>query len=182
MKSWQKFTDKILLDRAGAGDADAFGALYQRYVGKIYRFIFFRIKEQEQVDDLTNEVFLRTWQQLSDSLKIDNLSAYLYKTARHLIIDHYRSRREQVNIESIELVDESSDLPAELLSDQAVGELLKNIDKLRDDYREVLLLRYVADLSIKEIATVIDKSPGAVKVAIHRAIKKLKDIYFPAKK
>ena len=178
MKGLQQFTDKILLDRSRAGDTTAFGVLYHRYVGKVYRFIFFRINEKDLVDDLTNEVFLKTWQQIQAEKRIDNLQAYLYRVTRNLIIDHYRQRREQIDIEKVEhLVDDAQDLLDEMNLNTEIKDLLKKIDELRDDYKEILLLRYVEDLTIKEIADILDKSVGAVKVMTHRAIKKLKEIY-----
>ena len=178
MKGLQKFTDKILLDRSRAGDSSAFAVLFHRYVSKVYRFIFFRIKEKDLVDDLTNEVFLRIWQQIQAEKKIDNFQAYIYKITRNLIVDHYRQRREQVDIDKVEhLIDETQDLLSGINLDSEVADLLKKIEYLRDDYKEILLMRYVEDLTIAEIADILDKSPGAVKVMTHRAIKKLKEIY-----
>lgn len=178
MKALQKFTDKILLDRSRAGDSGAFAVIFHRYAKKIYRFIFFRIKEKDLADDLTNEVFLRMWEQIRAEKKIDNLQAYLYKITRNLIIDHYRRQRAEVDIEKAKhLIDDEQDLLADVSLDSEVKDLLSKIEFLRDDYREILLLRYVEDFSIAEIAEILDKSAGAVKVMTHRAIKKLKEIY-----
>ncbi len=178
MKALQRFTDKILLDRSRAGDSGAFGVIFQRYAKKIYRFIFFRIKEKDLADDLTNEVFLKMWQQIQADKKIDNLKAYIYKITRNLLIDYYRKQRDEVDIENAKhLIDDNQDLINDITLTSEVIELLTKIEFLREDYREVLLLRYVEDLSIAEIADILDKSPGAVKVTTHRAIKKLREIY-----
>lgn len=178
MNPLNKFTDQILLDLCQAGDANAFEVIYNRYVDKIYRFVYFRINEKDMVDDLTNEIFLKTWRQIRDNKKIDNLKAYLYKITRNLIIDHYRTRREQIDIEKVpHLVDDGQDLVSEINLTDDLEYLKKKIKNLRTDYREVLIFRYIEDLTIAEIAEILDKTEGAVKVMTHRAINKLKEIY-----
>lgn len=178
MKALHSFTDKVLVDRAQAGDLSAYEVIFKRYSGKVYRFIFFRIKDSASVDDLVNEVFLKLWQQLQKGVSIKNVRAYIYQMARNSVIDHYRTRREHVDITKIEHVLESEyDMVAENMTQSEIRELLKRMSNLRDDYQEMLHLRYVEDFTITEIAEILKKSKGAVKVTIHRAVKKLQDLY-----
>lgn len=178
MKALHTFTDKVLVDRVQAGDIDAYEILFKRYSGKIYRFVYFRIREQETVDDLVSETFLKLWQQLADEKKIKNLQAYLYRIARNIVIDHYRARKEDVDISAVEHVLEADiDLTHDVTIQSDIKEMMHKMNSLSDDYQEILQLRYVEDLTIAEIAQVLEKSKGAVKVSIHRAVKKLQEVY-----
>ncbi len=177
MNALHKLTDRILTDRIVAGDADAFGILFNRYSKKIYRFAFFRIKEQETIDDIVNDVFLQFWQMCQSGTYIDNTKALIYKITRNKIIDYYRTRKEHQGLDKAVAIIDDFDIHSDILKDSEVQKLLQNLNMLKTEYKEVLQLRYVDDLSISEIAIVLGKSVGAVKVTIHRAIQKLKIIY-----
>ncbi len=178
MKAHITFSDSILVERAQTGDADAYGVLYRRYVGKIYRFIFFRIKDSEAVDDLTNDVFLKFWKLIQSGATVQHVKAYLYKIARNSVIDYYRTRREHVELqEAHNIVDDGQDVMGDVMMNDDIRQLLQKIESLAHDHKELLLLRYVEDLSIAEISKIVGKSKGAVRVAIHRATAKLKTVY-----
>ena len=175
------FNDKFLIAGSLAGDDQAFGKLYDKYINEIYRFILMRVRNTEEAQDLTNEVFLKIWQYIStNDSDIDNVRAFLYRMARNIVIDGYRkSGKEMLALddEMIEsLPDESIDLEGEIEKQDEVNAVLSVVDKLPNDQRELILMKYVQDLSVKEIAQVLEKSRGAVRVAMHRAIKKLKTL------
>ena len=83
-----------------AKDPDAFGELYNIYVDQIFRFIYFKVSRKEEAEDLTAEVFLKTWQYINEekAKKIDNLKAFLYQTARNSVIDFYRKKNPTENL------------------------------------------------------------------------------------
>jgi len=175
------FKQKLLLVRAQTGDSDAFGEIYDLYVDKIYRFIFFKVSNHEAAEDLCAEVFLKTWQYLNepDKRQVGNLNALLYQAARNIVIDYYRTSRREVltDTESLKLIEDSRQ--QSLLEEVQISSEIENIEvhlrKLKDEFREVLILKFVEELSNKEISKILDKSHGATRVLIHRALKVLKD-------
>ncbi|PIY78795.1 MAG: hypothetical protein COY82_00585 [Parcubacteria group bacterium CG_4_10_14_0_8_um_filter_35_7] len=173
--------DKTLVLRAKSGDKEAFGQLYDLYISKIYRFIYFKVSSQEEAEDLTSETFLKAWQYINSgsSKKITNFSALLYKIARNSVIDFYR-RRSQGEIlgeEALFLNEESyeEDLNEKIQVRSEMEGVERNLKKLKDEYREVIILRFIEEFRIGEIAKILDKPQGAVRVLIHRALKSLRE-------
>ena len=110
-----KFKDQILIAECLAGDEEAFGQLYDKYVDPIYRFILLRVSNPDEARDLTSEVFLKSWQYLSSAEKtVDNFKALVYRVARNLVIDFYRSQKNSAlaltDLEWDKLPDEDSSL------------------------------------------------------------------------
>lgn len=188
----KEIVDQFLIFRARSkGDSEAFGRLYDRYIKDIYRFIYFKVSSKELAQDLSSEAFLRLWKHISSDNAVSNPRGYLFKIARHLIADYYR-REDVKRPESIEklvtLSSESASITSEsVLSDSGTGQrkietdadaaiILKRIACLKEDFRDVLMLRLVHGLSFKDISVVLDKKPGTVRVIFHRAMKALKAI------
>lgn len=162
-------------------DREAFGELYDHYIDDIFRFVYYKVSNRADAEDLTNEIFLKTWRYLIDDSKrdIDNFRALIYSTARSKVIDHYRkhSDREECSVEEmLEFETSDTNLEAEVEQDLTQEQILKNLKKLKDNYQEVIVLRYLQELSTKETAQVMDKSRSSVRVTLHRAIKKLKQL------
>ena len=173
--------DKYLVAATQAGDEEAFGKLYDKYSNLIYRFIVFRISSREDANDLTAEVFLKAWQYLvSGNRNVENFKALLYRMAGNLVIDYYRqSGRELQSLDEgqwNQLIDEAYNLEDQIRQKDYARLIQQAMEKLSQDERELLIMRYINDLDIKEISTILDKTSGAVRVALHRAIKALKEI------
>lgn len=174
-----KFSDQFLIASSIAGDEQAFGKLYDQYVKEIFRFVALRVRSSHEAQDLTAEAFLKAWQYISSQQKqVKDFRALLYRIARNVVIDHYRSsRKESVSFEQGEmekLVDPNSDLAERVAHTDDMRQVFLVLDQLPDDHRELIILRYVQDLSIKEIAEAQGKTNGAIRVALHRAIKQVK--------
>ena len=174
MRESSESQDKILLLKASQGDAEAFGLLFDKYSKKIYRFIYFKVSNPEIAEDITSQCFLRVWEQIGTEQKIRKFQSWLYRVARNLVIDYYRSRQK----EELPLIYSIEQLESELPNINADQELdLKQLEKLlftlKSEVREIITLRYIEELSIKEIAKIVDKSPANVRVIIHRALKEL---------
>lgn len=177
--------DKKLFFRLKKKDKDAFIEAYDLYADDIYRFVFFKIGHDEEAKDLTSAVFLKVWN-YAQSRGLDeskSLRAFIYKTARNLIIDHYRQLREtEARLDDTErvleemLVDEKQDLEkqSEILSDMEM--VREGLTKLKDEYREIILLRFIDELSFAEISEVTGKAAGNVRVLTFRALQALKEI------
>ena len=179
--------EKILLYKIKtAKDKDAFAALYDLYVEKIFRFIYFKINSREEAEDLTSDVFLRVWRYLIEDKDsaVRSFSALVYRTARNAVVDKYRERSRRGDISLDRDVPEDEDLVGttedvminSIESGIEAAQLIKNLNKLKQEYRDVLTMRYMDELTYSEIAEILNKSQLTVRVTIHRATKKLKDI------
>lgn len=175
-----KITEKVLLYKVKAKhDSEAYGLLYDSYVKQIYRFVFFKVSSHEEAEDITSEVFLKAWHYLQSGKEVKSFSGLLYRIARTTIIDMYRAKtiRPEVFIgeEDIEVSDGGKFLG---LLDQSieVERVVKMIKKLKQEYQEVITLRYVDELELNEIAEIMGKGAIAVRVTLHRAIAKLKEL------
>lgn len=162
-------------------DPNAFGEIYDHYVRQIYRFIFFKVSRVEVAEDLTSDTFLKAWQYLKEKREVSSLQALLYSVARSVVIDHYRStavERMTISINdddsTLQVSDEKS---AQLIRDVEAGvdihHIIETLRKLKDEYREVIVMKYLDGLSTSEIGQSLGKSAGSVRVLIHRALKVL---------
>jgi RNA polymerase sigma-70 factor (ECF subfamily) len=171
--------EKEILERAIRGEASAFGLLYNKYQPKLFRFIFLKVSQREEAEDLTHQVFLNAWQNI-ESFKDEGLplSSWLYKIARNKVIDFYRTRKQISSIESIpdEILALSTKSSEEEISQKIQLEsVYKALKKLPLDYQEVILMRFVEGLTPREIAKITGKNYGAVRVTQFRALKQLKN-------
>lgn len=170
--------NKILFLRVQNKDHEAYGQFYDIYVDKIYRFVFFKVNSAEDAKDLTSEVFLKTWQYIKNDKAIKNLNAFVYMVARNCIIDFYRERSRKDDNE--EFINEAhmaiaGDNPLlKQIKQTEMAEVLKALARLKDEYREAIILHYLNELSPKEMSQILDKSPGAVRVLLYRALNALK--------
>ena len=180
MPDWQDIDDVQLIVLAKDGEADAFGELYERYVQTIFRFVYVRLDDRRDAEDLTEEVFLRVWQSLPNYREQGvPFLAFLFRIARNAVIDFYRSSKSSAHQESIEdnpLQDLRSDPGEQAITNLEHQELRRILDTMREDYRMVLVLRFLSELSPEETAQVMGRSTGAVRVLQHRALAALRSI------
>lgn len=154
-----------------------FSQIYDDYIDRIYRFIFFKVNSQEIAEDLSSETFLRCWEKFrQNQSQIENPQAFLYQIARNLIIDHYRQkdRAQFVSSDYVPITDPRTDLEEKSLFSSDLETIKASLANLKSDYQEIIIWHYIDDLSINEIAKMLNKSEGAVRVTLHRALKSLK--------
>ncbi len=170
--------EKVIIESAVRGESSAFGLLYDHYQPKIYRFIVVKVARREEAEDLTHQVFLSAWQSIGSYKDVGYpFSSWLYRIARNQVIDHYRTNRASVGLEEIDpdiFATESHEVATEERFE--LDRALTAIRRLKPEYQDVIMMRFVEDLSVKDVALAIDKSEGAVKLIQHRALKQLKDI------
>jgi RNA polymerase sigma-70 factor (ECF subfamily) len=169
--------EKQLIERATRGETSAFGLLYDHYLPKIYRFIFVKTSRREEAEDLTHQVFLHAWQHIATYRDLGYpFSSWLYRIARNAVIDHYRTKRITYAVEDVdpETFAEEENVTLAIDRQFAVDEILALLRTLKQEYQDVLIMRFVDDLSPKEIAQVMNKSEGAVKLIQHRALHQLR--------
>ena len=175
------FKDKFLVSGASAGDEEAFAELYDKYVDSIFRFIMFRVPRREEAQDLTSETFLKAWQYIADEEKeIENFRPLIYRIARNLTIDYYRKKDKEVLALGDEqweaIIDESVNLKEKSFLQDDLRTVKKALLRAGEEQRELITMRFMQDLRIDEIAQILNKKSGTIRVALHRAIKDLKNI------
>jgi len=173
-----KIFEKILIQQIKKGDEQAFAQFYNTYQGKIYRFVYFKVSNEEKAQDLTNEVFMKAFNYIKDddAHEIDNFQAFIFKTAHNLVIDFYRTRKQNVSLDAISEIASKEDISQKIDDKLDVEKVAKAIKQLPDDYREIIILRFVDGLSFNEISHSTGKSLGSCRMLAHRGIKKIKEI------
>lgn len=178
-----RLKEKFLLYRIKAKkDAEAFGEIYDEYVKRIYRFIYFKVPSAEQAEDLTSETFLKAWHYLLEKRDVPNLQALLYSISRSVVIDWYRASSQERGTISLDEAMGNS-LP-DAVSERLIRDVeakfdttlvLERLRGLKDEYREVVIMKFLDEMTTAEIATVLGKSSANVRVILHRATKALTD-------
>lgn len=163
-------------------DKQAFIEAYDLYIEQIYRFVYFKIGSKEDAEDITSQVFLKCWNYIYEGNleSHDTLKPLLYKIARNTVIDHYRSSKDKQNV-SLENAEELSDEKQNLELGLAVGMdfqkiITEKLPLLKEEYRDVIILRFINELSVSEIARILGKTSGNIRVLIHRALQSLQGI------
>jgi RNA polymerase sigma-70 factor (ECF subfamily) len=167
-----------LVDRAKNGDGEAFGGLYDLYVDRVYRHIYYRVSNSADAEDLTQQVFIKAWQAVGKYKKSgSSFFAWLIKISHNLIIDFYRARKSEAHIDFDIVATRPETDPAHLAEAQFnQQEVRQAISKLNSDQQKVILMRYIEDFSYAEIAAALGKNEGAIRVILHRGLAKLKTI------
>ena len=168
-----------LTQRAVSGDPDAFAALYDFYVEQIYRFVLFRVGDEQTAEDLTSQVFLKAWDNLS-SYQIRGLlfRAWLFRIARNSVIDYYRTYKETTPLEPSALTkpDPAAEVGDQVEQQLQAEELRLALQQLTKDQQQVLTLRFIEGLSTEEVANVMGKRQGAIRALQMRGLQALAEI------
>jgi len=174
-----ELNDETALKLAAQGDQEAFGVLYERYVSRIYSYIYYRTGNQHDAEDLTARVFFRALRHVENYKDRGlPLSAWLYRIAHNLVANWHRdnSRRNEVPLDEILLVRHGGDLPElVLIKNEEKQNLLKVIHHLPADRHQLILLKFGEHLSNAEIGRVMGRSEGAIKSLYHRTLLSLRD-------
>lgn len=154
-----------LVNQAKSGDAEAFAMLYDAYVERVSRYIYFRVSENCDMEDLVSQVFLKAWENL-DRYQTGNspFVAWLYAIARNLVIDHYRMKKEVLSLEEALTLPSDVEMPDEEVQVRFdLEELRTALQFLKADQQQALILKYIAGLSNENIAKAMNKQEGTVR-------------------
>jgi RNA polymerase sigma-70 factor (ECF subfamily) len=169
-----------LVDRAVATrDPAAFGALYDRFLDRVYRYLYYRTGSQAEAEDLTEQVFLKAWEAI-DRFRWQGrpFQAWLYRLAHNVHIDHLRSKRQTISLNDEER-------PIELASEAATAELAQRLDadllaravrQLTPEQQQVIILRFLDGFENAQIAQIMNKREGAIRALQLRALLSLRRI------
>jgi RNA polymerase sigma-70 factor (ECF subfamily) len=171
--------DLKIVERAVSGESSAFGLLYDKYQEQIFRFIYVKVGRREDTEDLAAQVFLQALTNLSDWRDLGYpFSSWLYRIARNAVADFYRASKKTASLEDIP-VEQLGLMARELEVDTdialSVHRVREAMSSLKEEYQDVLLMRFVDDMSIKDTAAAIGKSEGATKLLTHRAVRTLRE-------
>ncbi|GHH78083.1 hypothetical protein GCM10018793_27540 [Streptomyces sulfonofaciens] len=166
-----------LVERAQAGEAEAFGRLYDQYSDTVYRYIYYRVGGKATAEDLTSETFLRALRRIGTfTWQGRDFGAWLVTIARNLVADHFKSSRFRLEVTTGEMLDANEverspeDSVLESLSNAA---LLDAVRRLNPQQQECVTLRFLQGLSVAETARVMGKNEGAIKTLQYRAVRTL---------
>ena len=170
--------DNHLLTLATQGDKRAFGVLYERYLDEIYRYVFYRVGDEHEAEDITANAFIRTWEHLPKMGRtgagIRGFRNWLYRVAKNLIIDFYRTR------ETVPLPDgyhrDEDPVEGAVERNAQAGRLAEAIMQLKPEYQQIIILRFINQLSHKACAEIMTLSDGQSRVLQYRALRKLREI------
>lgn len=148
---------------------------YEEYADAVFRHVMLRVRDREVAKDIVQETFSRTWLYLSKRKEVEHMRAFLYRVANNLIVDTMRKKRSvsldaMMEEDGFEPVDPNVEEPKDTLATQEAMKLLGSLDEI---YRTAITMRYIDELSPKEIAHVLGVSENVVSVRIHRGIERL---------
>jgi RNA polymerase sigma-70 factor (ECF subfamily) len=179
--SGEREEDAALARRAAAGDADAFGVLYDRYMDAVYRYVFYRVRNEAEAEDVTSDVFMRALRAIPKYEPRQAFLAWLYRIARNAVIDRSRRRaaRQQVSFEDA-LAHPNADQvinPDEgLLAGSDASVVRRAMQQLTPLQQEILVLRYVEGYDTKTISKLVGKRDGTIRGIEFRALTTLRGL------
>jgi RNA polymerase sigma-70 factor (ECF subfamily) len=170
-----------LVERAQAGEAAAFGLIYDRYVDTVFRFVYFRVGNRQLAEDLTSDTFLRALKRIgSFTWQGRDLGAWLVTIARNLVADHFKSGRYRLEVTTGDVLDaDREDRGPEGSPEAAVVDhitnvaLLTAVKQLNPEQQECIVLRFLQGFSVAETAQTMGKNEGAIKALQYRAVRAL---------
>jgi len=182
----QNLKEKLLIFRVSEGkDQRAYAELYRIYYDKIRSFVFFKVSSKEEAEDLASQAFLKAWEYMTnlEQRRVQDFKGFIYQLTRNLVVDFYRRQGRAPDVIALEDQGEEENIP-DSRQDFFLTQLYKSdrayitdcLKRLHDGYREIVVLRFLEDMEIGEIAEITGKTPGNVRVLIHRGIKALKKI------
>lgn len=173
-----------LLYKAKQGDSEAFGSLYEAYFTPIYRYIFWRLRNKELTEDLVQTVFVKVFQKI-DQFKDQgkNPLAYFFTVSRNLIIDYQRKSKavslEELAVQGFEAPDKKRGLAEDVGDKLKLEKIIKALEDLAEDQREVIIMKFINDLPNEEISRLTGKKEAAIRQLQCRALKILKEKFKP---
>ena len=156
-----------------------FSQIYDDYIDKIYRFVFFKVDSKSVAEDITSEAFTRLWKQVYLDKEIKNPSAFLFTAAKNLLIDHYRAKDKQpgnLGEAAIFVKDENQDIAKQAVLASDFGQVKDALNQLSDEHRQAISLYYIEQQPVSDVAKSLGKSVGATRVVLSRGMKHLRQI------
>jgi len=164
-----------LVESCQRGNLDDFGKLYDLYIKKIYNFIYYKTHHQETAEDLASQTFAKALEAIQKFKTKDGyFSAWLYQIARNTVIDYYRSKKVDYNLEDAWDMASETNIEQDLDAKQKLEEIKKKLKKFKSHERDIIIMRVWQEMSYAEIAEVVGKSEASCRMVFSRTIKQLR--------
>jgi len=172
--------DNLIISKCQKGELDEFAKIYDKYIKKIYNFIYYKTFHKELAEDLTSKTFMKALENIGrfNSNK-GKFSSWLYRIARNTVIDHYRTQKKELNLAEFWGIKDPSNFPEQLEAQQKLEEVKKYLKKLSKEQQEIVVMRIWNELSYKEISQILEKSESACKMTFSRVMKNLRSDLAP---
>ena len=168
--------EQQVLGACKKGNLEEFGKLYDVYVDKIYRFIFYKTSHKETAEDLTSETFTKALKSIGGfSANKGTFQAWLFKIARNTVIDFYRTKKNLVNIEDVWELGHTDNLQNVLSTQDDLRKVREYLSKLSPRQREIVILRVWDNMPYKQIAEIVNETEANCKMIFSKTIKKMKN-------
>ena len=161
------------------GKGEQFSILYDKYIQKVYGFVFHKVLHKELAEDITSDIFLKVLEKLHtfDSAKA-SFPTWIFRIARNVVIDHFRTFRQEIDIDDIWDIASAEDIQADADARQTYDVLRNHLQKLTACQREILMMHFWQGMSYKEIAEIFGKTEASIKMDASRGIAKLRKEFF----
>ncbi len=169
--------ERALVQRAVRRDAEAFARLYDHFVDKIFKYIYYKVRTTSQAEELTSQVFLKAWESIGSYRWTERpFAAWLYRIAHNLVVDYFRTHHQAVSLEDLSITDDNADVDQAAVKHLDAEMVREAITKLTDEQQQVIILKFLEGYETEEIAQLLEKEPGAVRSLQHRALIALQKI------
>lgn len=176
-QSLKTLTDEEIMLKVSNGDLDLLRILFDRYHIRIFNFLYKMTRDRMVSEDLTQDVFAKVIKYRS-SYNSGNFASWIYTIARNIFSSHYQKQKKE---RSYMIQDDSLDSGEVLITEsnkEELDHLQKALAQLKPSDRELIVMHRMQEIKYAQIAEIIDSTETAVKVRVHRAVKKLKEVYF----
>jgi len=168
--------DILLVKQFQSGQTESFGQLYDKYINKIYNFIYFRTHHQQTAEDITSLVFTKVLEKISSfNTQTGTFQAWLYRIAKNTVIDHYRTKKVTSELESILDLGLTDKEIENIDSKDKLAKVIELLKDLTSEQRDIVVMRVWDGLSYREIGEILGKSEDSCKVMFSRTIKKIRE-------
>jgi RNA polymerase sigma-70 factor, ECF subfamily len=171
--------DGQLVHRSFHGDKQAFGDLYEKYLADIYRYVYYRIADEHEAEDITETIFLQAWEAIPH-IHLDGFrfKAWIFRIAHNKVVDRYRTNHQMEALDDHEIYSDEANNPETVLQiNENTRTLALAISKLDSTLQDILIYRFVLNYSHEETADIMNRTVIHVRVLQHRALNKLREWY-----
>jgi len=166
-------TEQEAINRISSGDTEAFGSLYDMYIERVYKFVYYRTHHRETAEDLVSVVFAKAFGKFSSFDRKANFATWLFRIARNTVIDHYRTRKSVSDIEEAFDLSDSVNISKDYELKEKLEQARKYLNELPQDQRDLVIMRLWDGLSYDEISEITGKKPANLRVSFSRIMGKM---------
>jgi RNA polymerase sigma-70 factor (ECF subfamily) len=166
-------TEQEAIAQIAAGNTEAFGVVYDLYIEKIYKFVYYRTHHKQTAEDLTSVVFTKAFNKFSSFDKRANFATWLFRVARNTVIDHYRTKKSVSDIEEAFDLSDSTNISRDYEHKEKMAQAKKYLAQLPEEQRDLVIMRLWDGLSYAEIAEITGKTEANLRVNFSRTLSRM---------